>query len=144
MYLRYNFGGHGFGGYDFSADAANAAAGTTADRTPNARYCTYTTLQNDGGWLTYAGDASTNPLCPNTSGDGSTGAEAGESREQTQAMLWLAATPQVTEEITTTNSTLATDPCGMNYRVGTSKTDIPGITDGQYHVRLYADAPGWR
>ena len=140
MYLRYNFGGHGFGGYDFSADAANAAAGTTADRTPNARYCTYTTLQNDGGWLTYAGDASTNPLCPNTSGDGSTGAEAGESWEQTQAMLWLAATPQVTEEITTTNSTLATDPCGMNYRVGTSKTDIPGITDGQYHVRLYADA----
>ena len=140
MYLRYNFGGHGFGGYNFSKDAANAAAGTTADRTPNARYCTYTTLQDGGGWLTYAGDASTNPLCPNTSGDGSTGAEAGESWEQTQAMLWLAATPQVTEEINTTNSTLATDPCGMNYRVGTSKTDIPGITDGQYHVRLYADA----
>ena len=140
MYLRYNFGGHGFGGYDFSADAANAAAGTTAGRTLNARYCTYTTLQDGGGWLTYAGDASTNPLCPNTSGDGSTGAEAGESWEQTQAMLWLAATPQVTEEINTTNSTLATDPCGMNYRVGTSKTDIPGITDGQYHVRLYADA----
>ena len=154
MYLRYNFGGHGFGGYDFSKDAANAAAGTTADRTPNARYCTYTTLQNGGDWLTYAGDASTNPLCPNTSGDGSTGAENGESWAKAQAMLWLAATPQVTEGtanggsagsapsggLTTTNSTLATDPCGMNYRVGTSTTDIPGITDGQYHVRLYADA----
>ena len=154
MYLRYNFGGHGFGGYDFSKDAANAAAGTTADRTPNARYCTYTTLQDGGDWLTYAGDASTNPLCPNTSGDGSTGAEAGESWAKAQAMLWLAATPQVPEGtandgstgiapsggLTTTNSILATDPCGMNYRVGTSKTNIPGITDGQYHVRLYADA----
>ncbi|MEL5893382.1 hypothetical protein AAE250_07745 [Bacteroides sp. GD17] len=137
--LRYNFSGEAFAGYDFQADGD----GSQADA---AKYSTKVTY-GDGNWTVEGYNAATNPLRPNNSRDSNPNPTSTETWAGAQAMLWFAPGPDATADNLPAGfpiegisaDDVSVDLCGMKY-LSASEVSIPGIENGKYPVRAYADA----